>query len=341
MKKISVIVPCYNVAPYIDRCVHSLLSQTIGAECLELIFVDDASTDSTVQKLSQWEARYPESIMVVVCEKNGRQGRARNIGLQYAAAPYICYVDADDWVDSEMLQAMYEKALQYDVEVVTCRSGRDYGDGILFSVDDICRNKEEMISIQSIGDRKKLLEMRLGHLVGKLYKKSFLFDYNLVFPEGLAYEDNYISGLISYSLNSLYVLENVYYHYFVNMSSTVTATDSSHHLDRLEIEIKLYDELCRRGYFEEFSQEIKGRFLRMYYLNSLHLVFMRFNRLPYDVLETMRREVLQRVPDYKESETYQQLPEIGKGFCLTLETEMTKEMWDNLANNYRYLNIER
>lgn len=337
MKKISVIIPCYNVEDYIDRCVRSLVSQTIGVECLELIFVDDASTDDTVNKLSLWESRYPQSILVVVCEENGRQGRARNIGMEYASAPYISYVDADDWVEPQIFQELYDKAVQYDVDVITCRSGRDYGDGRLFALEEICHNRDELFTIENIEDRKNLLDMKLGHVWGKLYKKDFILENGLAFPEGTTYEDNYFGGIMCFVLTSFYVLDKVYYHYFANPCSTVTARNSLHHLERLDVETALYEELCRRGYDRDFEEQMKGRFLQMYYLNSLHLIFMRFDELPYDILQNMRREVLERFPEYKESETYKNLPEISKGFCLTLETEMTRQQWDNLASNYRYL----
>jgi glycosyltransferase involved in cell wall biosynthesis len=107
MFKISVIIPCYNVEAYIDRCLESVMSQTIGLEHLEVIAVNDASTDRTLEKLYQWERRFPENIMVITYEKNIRQGGARNIGLQYASGEYIGFVDADDWIDSAMYQKLF------------------------------------------------------------------------------------------------------------------------------------------------------------------------------------------------------------------------------------------
>jgi glycosyltransferase involved in cell wall biosynthesis len=83
------------------------MSQTIGLEHLEVIAVNDASTDRTLEKLYQWERRFPENIMVITYEKNIRQGGARNIGLQYASGEYIGFVDADDWIDSAMYQKLF------------------------------------------------------------------------------------------------------------------------------------------------------------------------------------------------------------------------------------------
>lgn len=120
MKKISIIVPCYNAENCIDRCIQSLLEQTIGIENLELIFVNDASTDGTMTRLQQWEARYADSILVIDCEKNGKQGMARNIGLSYASAPYIGFMDNDDMAEPDMFEKLYEKATLYDCDLVAC-----------------------------------------------------------------------------------------------------------------------------------------------------------------------------------------------------------------------------
>lgn len=112
MKKISVIIPCYNVEKEIDRCIQSLVDQTILLSQMELIFVDDASEDATMEKLSKWEEQYPESILVIHCEENGKQGTARNIGMQYATGEYIGFVDSDDYVEPEMYQKMCRIAIR-------------------------------------------------------------------------------------------------------------------------------------------------------------------------------------------------------------------------------------
>ena len=86
MKKVSVIIPCFNATKYLPKCFMSLVQQTIGISQIELIFVDDASTDdgSTWNMLQEFERAYPESIMILKLEENMRQGGARNIALQYA-----------------------------------------------------------------------------------------------------------------------------------------------------------------------------------------------------------------------------------------------------------------
>ena len=104
---ISIIVPCYNVEQYIDRCLDSIVKQTIGFNNLQVIVVNDASTDGTLEKLIQWEKQYPQNILIITYDVNIKQGGARNRGLQYADAEYIGFVDADDWIEPEMYEELY------------------------------------------------------------------------------------------------------------------------------------------------------------------------------------------------------------------------------------------
>ena len=91
MKKVSIIIPCYNVERWIDRCMTSIAVQTMGIDDLEIICIDDASTDGTWKHLQKWEQSFPENVLLIRLEENRRQGAARNIGLQYASAEWISF----------------------------------------------------------------------------------------------------------------------------------------------------------------------------------------------------------------------------------------------------------
>ena len=106
MKKISVIIPCYNSVKWLPKCFMSLVEQSIGIDNLELIFVNDASTDDgqTWDMLKEMEKAYPESIIIIDLPYNRRQGGARNEGLKYASGEYIAFVYSDDWIE----EVLYE-----------------------------------------------------------------------------------------------------------------------------------------------------------------------------------------------------------------------------------------
>jgi glycosyltransferase involved in cell wall biosynthesis len=153
--KISVIVPCYNVESFIDQCIGSLVRQTIGLECLEFIFVDDASTDGTLQKLQQWEKKYPEQILLIPCAKNRRQGAARNVGMQYASGEYIGFVDADDYISPEMYQRLYDIARKEQCDMVTCLFVREDREGRQLMDLDLSDCADQKIDLSRVEERKK------------------------------------------------------------------------------------------------------------------------------------------------------------------------------------------
>ena len=96
---ISVIVPCYNVEKLIDRCLKSLTNQTLDKNLYEIIVINDASEDGTLDKLVEWEKKYPSLISVITYDENQRQGGARNEGIGIARGEYLAFVDSDDFVN--------------------------------------------------------------------------------------------------------------------------------------------------------------------------------------------------------------------------------------------------
>ena len=95
MKKISVIVPVYNVEKYLDRCVESIVNQTY--KNLEIILVDDGSSDNCPQLCDEWTQR--DERIKAVHKQNGGLADARNAGLEIAAGDYVGFIDADDYID--------------------------------------------------------------------------------------------------------------------------------------------------------------------------------------------------------------------------------------------------
>lgn len=99
--EVSIIVPVYNVEKYLNRCVESLLNQTY--KNIEIILVNDASPDNSIAIMKEYEKKYPDIIKCIYLTKNVRQGGARNRGLKIAKGKFICFVDSDDWVDSDYI----------------------------------------------------------------------------------------------------------------------------------------------------------------------------------------------------------------------------------------------
>lgn len=118
--KISVIIPCYNVQKYIMRCFDSIYSQTYGFENLEVILIDDLSTDNTWSILESLQRKYPENVISLKIQKKGKCGGARNLGMDICTGKYITFVDADDYVHPDMLRVLYDRMTEDDYDVAQC-----------------------------------------------------------------------------------------------------------------------------------------------------------------------------------------------------------------------------
>lgn len=304
MSKISVIIPCYNVENYIDRCLESVVGQTIGLDKLEIIVVNDASADSTLKKLQDWEKQYPQNIMVITYEENIRQGGARNIGLSYATGEYIGFVDSDDWIEPDMYQVLYEKMQDGEYDVVECKFIRDryLGEHTLTGAER--KDKEYHFTPRNgvfYGECKDTGNCgEYGSICTMLVKKELLQAHEIYFPERMAYEDNYWRSIVRLYVERQYIVDKICYHYFVNSSSTVTAVNGSHQLDRLEIELLKVEELKRRGALEVFHQEIEWEFIQKFYLNTWFIIFTRFSYIP-EIFGEMKEKIQELFPGYQKN----------------------------------------
>ena len=107
MKKVSVIVPVYNAEKYLEKCLNSLVEQTL--EEIEIIIINDGSTDSSQKIIEKYAEKYGQKI-ITRTKKNEGQAIARNLGIELCSGKYIGFVDADDYVCNDMFQLMYDEA---------------------------------------------------------------------------------------------------------------------------------------------------------------------------------------------------------------------------------------
>ena len=114
---ISVIVPVYNTAKYLDKCVETLVNQSYAN--LEIILVDDGSPDESPAMCDKWAIR--DNRIKVIHKDNGGVSDARNCGLREAEGDYIVFIDSDDWVDIDMMKILLSTAIEYEADIVNCQ----------------------------------------------------------------------------------------------------------------------------------------------------------------------------------------------------------------------------
>ena len=343
MSKVSIIIPCYNVSEYIDRCLESITIQTIGVDNLEIICVDDASTDDTWDKLQQWEQRFPEQIILIHCKTNSRQGTARNIGLEYASSPWISFIDSDDWIEPDYFEKLYHITAQVDCDVVVCRSGRDSSTSLSYFENRSTSEESRYMVIDSVEKRNMfLLFQSMEHLAyGKLIRTSLITDNQIYFPENLTYEDTFWGSLLHFYVEKVFILEERLYHYFINQNSTVLQTNSDHHIDLLTVQSMLWREWHTRGFFDIYREVLEYEFLQSCFLRFMKIIVYRYNKPPYSLYQLLKTFILERIPDYTNNYYLKELeqPELYQLLFQSLSLTINKEEFNTFTASIKAIGM--
>jgi glycosyltransferase involved in cell wall biosynthesis len=187
-KVISVIVPCYNVEQYVERCMNSILSQT---RCeIEIIAVNDGSTDDTGGRLQKY---LPLKQFMYIEQANSGLSAARNAGIAAARGEYITFIDSDDYIMPDMFAEMLMKSTKYNTDILCCGVKKDFGGQRFYEMSDYMKFKDEIISVTPQNQRDLMYKLAIsGRSVtayAKFYNRDFLNDYCLRFDTEAYFED--------------------------------------------------------------------------------------------------------------------------------------------------------
>ena len=213
--EISVIIPVYGVELWIERCVRSLMEQTIIKD-VEFIFVNDASQDKSMEIVYQTVSLYPNrKNQVIFIEHKINKGlpAARNTGLSFARGKYVFHCDSDDFLEPDMLEKMLEKANKFDADIVWC----DWF--LTFRKNE--RRMREPHATTPIEALKSMLNGSLKYNVwNKLIRRNLFTKNNIIFPEGHSMgEDMTIICLVAKAKCVANVSEPFYHYVKVNCNA--------------------------------------------------------------------------------------------------------------------------
>jgi len=224
MPLVSVVVPVYNVAEYLDKCVQSLVDQTLAD--IEIILVDDGSTDSSPRMCDDWARK--DSRIRVIHKENGGLSDARNVGAASAKADYVGFIDSDDYVDPSMFEALRAAIVRYGVDLATCDvtyepSGRREefdipatpdGDGVYILDAEVALRESVLSRLPRIWVPTKLYPRRL-------------FEEGFKFPLGKTYEDAYTIVDLMSRVEKVSVDPRGFYHYVRHDGESITTAGFS------------------------------------------------------------------------------------------------------------------
>ena len=225
---ISVIVPIYNVAAYVDRCVASLQAQSYRN--LEIFLVDDGSTDGSEALCDEYAAKDPR--VRVLHKKNGGLSDARNAALEQMQGAYVAFVDGDDWVSPYYIENLYRALKQADADLaVSCFEEVFEGQGVQTPpVGQLqqytCLSQEEALQKMLYQDGMECSAW------GKLYPKRFFQE--LRYPVGKLYEDIPVTYAVMRQVQQVAYIRNVDYYYFQRQNSIQNAAFNPRKMDGVE-----------------------------------------------------------------------------------------------------------
>lgn len=241
--KISVIIPVYNLEKYLAKCLDSIISQSYPN--IEIICVDDASSDNSLNILNQYSKKYKQ-IKVIALEKNGIFS-PRNEGLKYATGKYIGFVDCDDYIEVQTYEKAYLAMQKYNADIVC------WGANIVF--DDITQpnefalkelNKAEFSGFKELNDG--IISKSTFSIWNKLFKASIIYKNNVLATHGLIFEDyEFFYKYIAHCKNIYFIKENFYNYVQHSKSTTSTLNNADGYLNYIKIFEQIYN------YYKKFS----------------------------------------------------------------------------------------
>lgn len=302
--KLSIIVPVYNMAAdqKLEYSMNSLVNQTI--DDYEIIAVDDASTDNSLEILRAFEKKYPGKVRVIHYEVNRRQGGAKNEGLRAAVGEWIGFIDSDDWVTPDFYEKLLNRAEETGADLVGC----DYNlvDEHTMQVGRVVQNNSADQTGVLDDEKHKSLIMRSGSMVIKIYKHQVIRDNHLDFPEGIFYEDNCAGPLWSLYFTHYERVEEPMYYYYQHQVSTVHHISEQKCRDRMTAAALFYEECKKRGFLEKYHEEIGYRFVELYYVITLFTYMQGVKHPKLSFVRELRQGVEKYFPEFWKNPYYLQ-----------------------------------
>ena len=243
--KLSVVVLVYNLEKYLPRCLDALVNQTLKE--IEILCVDDGSTDSAPQIIEEYQKKYPKKIKVFHKE-NGGEFTSRNYGLERAIGEYITFVDTDDYVEKDWAEKLYNAAKQNDADMAVCG----------FERIDLQTNKVVAKNMTQFGNKVKYINPNDDFMIfinpapwNKIYKRELIKDFRFLPFRGFNDTMFLITSYIK--INKIAFVPDVLYHYYLRYDSQIH-TINKQDVDNLKkylLEVK--DTYISYGKYEEYK----------------------------------------------------------------------------------------
>ncbi len=285
MPKVSVIVPVYNVEEYLERCLDSLVNQTL--KDIEIIIVNDGSTDGSKEKIQKYINTYKN--IVYLEKKNGGLSSARNYGIPYAKGEYIGFVDSDDYVELTMYEKMYNKAIEEKSDMVECDFIWEYPN----------KKREDIGKVYS-SKKEAIIEARVVAW-NKIIKKDIIEKTKITFPEGLRYEDIEFFYKLVPHLNKISFVKEVFVHY-IQRESSIANTQNERTGEIFKIWENVLNYYIENNIFNEYRSELEYSYTRILLCSSLkRIIKVKDRKVRKALIKLTWQNLNKKFPQWKQN----------------------------------------
>ncbi len=241
MIKVSIIVPVYNSALYLDKCLDSLVNQTL--KDIEIIVINDGSTDDSMNILKKNKNKYNN--IILVDNKNNGISKTRNQGIDLANGEYISFIDSDDFVEKTMYHEMYEYAKKNNLDISVCNYYNYYNN---IKKEEV---KIEHFEISNLKKNPNLINIINTSPWNKLYKRTLFYDKTCRFPENLKYEDVVFVLKSLDKAKKIGHLDKFLNYYYIREKSETNV------IDKRVYDIFLILDLIKKQFLNRYKEEIE------------------------------------------------------------------------------------
>lgn len=283
--KVSVVVPVYNVEKYLRQCLDSLVNQTLAE--IEIIVVNDGSPDNSQFIIDEYAKKYPNKIYALIKE-NGGLSDARNYGIKRAKGEYIGFVDSDDYVEINMFEELYSKAVSEDYDVVVCY------------INEISEDKTSIMPLHyikafdsSVAENPEVLFASKSYAFNKLYRRKLFIENDLYFPVGQVFEDSAVVYNILLMANKIGLVDKALCNYRTDRTDSITNSVNMSMFDVFKSCDSILAFYKEKGVFEQ-TYEVLENICRMH-------IFARINTLKNSTNRKFQNQFFDRAYDYLDS----------------------------------------
>lgn len=257
---ISIIMPVYNAARYMDYSIDSILNQSL--KDIELICVNDASTDGSLKKLKEYQKK-DKRIKIVNNSVNTGPGVSRNNGIKKARGEFVCFVDSDDWLEKDACERLYKTAIKEKADVVFIKPKFVFTDKVVLD--------KRLLTKEDLKENKRVFLKTIRRKVAwapwsKMVKKELIEKHKIYFPNIYVSEDMDFSYKVVYYAKKIAVEEKYLYNYFLHEGSLTSYSNAERRINNYFESIKLLKKFLKE---KKIFEKLKNDFIYFKFYNYL------------------------------------------------------------------------